>query len=251
MVNTAKALKKSAQILVLGCISLCLAKTSAAQDSLKVVLLPANSPIFTIAEKWTVSEIIQSQIADDRDFSIVDLEDVEALFNDRDINPDSAFSYFNEIADAFSANLLFLPAVEVSTDSLAFKLSLYDNAIRAIKKTIVLGCACDLETPDSFPVKKAFELLFDAPEIVLSDASDVPPPLPAPLIMPLPIAPPPDDSTAVDEKIDFVKQKNGSGGKWKKIAAGTLIVGGGIAFLTTRNEASGEKLVDPPAPPER
>ncbi|MFQ5631250.1 MAG: hypothetical protein ACE5I1_20960, partial [bacterium] len=107
----------------------------------------------------------------------------------------------------------------------ALKASLFDVNAGAISKTILEPCDCQIEVLASFPFQQVAELLFDAPEIILSGVTQKTA-LPLPPIIELPTVPVVKDTTETPAETDIPQLpkriRSRRSGAWKRYAIGAV-----------------------------
>lgn len=230
-----------------------------AQEKKTIAIIPVKGSILAESENWIFIRHLDDFLQRRNKFDHVGSNVVQQYFQSYSIPVESDADELKNIADDLKVSLLLLVKVIKNDEERQLKASLFDVQEGVIRKTAVETCDCLSTDAASFPFEKVAEILFDAPEIILSSMIEKAAPLPLPTAIELPTAPVVVDTTAKKEEpvtpgIEDSTAKKG-GGAWKRYALGAALVGGGVLYFATKggsgdgDEGALSKLDDPPSPP--
>jgi len=236
-----------------------------AQDLNTIAVIPAASSDLSSEDAWRLAGYLDQQIRERYSYMHLDETSLVQYFAAHRLPKTTDVSALHQIAKDLNVSLLIISKASITENGLDLRLdlriSLFDQRLGSVKKTIAETCDCQPNDPQSFPLRKIVASLFDAPEIILSSESSIAEALPLPTPLEIPIIEPetdisqPDSSRvqpipveAPEPKPVIQKRK-----AWHKYAVGALLLGGGAIYLSTRGNAEGvaipEKLADAPPVP--
>lgn len=250
------------QLAALAVIVLCTGSVVHAQNKKAIAIIPVKGSVLAEADNWTFIRNLDDYLKKQGRFEHFGTDNVQTYFESYSIPIESDIDELKNIASDFQVNLLLVTKIAESNNRRQLKASLFDAETGAISKTVIEPCACLASDPSTFPFQKIEEILFDAPEIILSSQKDKPALLPPPKKLELPVAPTIVDTTAQNREpepeekpvtMQPIYKKRGT--PWKRYVLGAVLVSGGVVYFLTQNgsgDNSGEtftKLNDPPSPP--
>lgn len=227
-----------------------------AQDATSIATIPVTGSQIPESEYRIIIQQLDAYLQSRYNFSHLPQSRVWSFFARQTAPLESDNDELKSVARELGVRQLVLPRLEQTSDTLIFKVSLFDASQGSITKTVARPCDCQSTVPSSFPFQKIAELLFDAPEIILSTEGQQNVFLPPSTPLELPTLP-----AIVDSSTDKPQEaprplftpSRKKGKPWGIYAAGAALVGGGILYFVTRggSEDGGPagRLADPPAPP--
>lgn len=241
------------------CFVLCAAFSLNGQEKTSIAIIPISGSELADQDYWEVINRFDTFLQQRYNFEHISTNVVEQYFRTYSFPLETDVQELKNIASDLKAETLLLPKIIVQGDKKTFKTSLFNVKNGAISKTVLETCDCKPEDISSFPIQKICELLFDAPEIILSGETPKAGLLPPPVVIELPTVPVVTDSTEALPEPDSPERpkriRSRRSGTWKKYAIGAVLLSGGVIYFATRggSDSNGAeiltKLNDPPDPP--
>lgn len=230
------------------------------QEEKKLAVIPVRGPNFESRVDWELIRLVDEFIKKRYTFQHISLSTVQAYFKVYPVPVETDREELALLAQDLRAELLLFPRIEQREDQSYLSVSLFDAAAGSITRRAMEPCGCSHDDSTSFPLQRVAELLFDAPEIILSGNEKpdalLPPP---PTVIEMPTVTAPGDTiaggTLPEERRVFLPQKmRRKSGKWMRLAIGAALLSGGVIYFSTRGGSEGDgtaltRLDDPPLPP--